>query len=93
MWFKHLVTVADMRKKGSKKAAEPGKRTKRLLLKFTRELTKQKLFVVHVSLHTDSTCTTVIKHWICCDKCGSWFHYRCVGIEFVPERFFCGFCK
>ena len=30
----------------------------------------------------------MIEDWICCDKCGSWLHYRCFGIEFVPERFF-----
>ena len=91
MWFKHLVTVAEMRKKGSKKAARPGKRTKRLL-RFTRELTKQKLFVVH-GKSPYRQYTTVIEDWICCDKCGSLFHYCCVGIEFVPERIFCGFCK
>ena len=80
MGFKHLVTVAEMRKKGSKKAAETRQKNKKAAAEIHKGTKKQKLFVVHVSLHTDSTCTTVIEDWICCDKCGSWFHYRCVGI-------------
>ena len=86
-WFKHLVTVAEMRKKGSKKAAE------------TRQKNKKAAAEIHKGTNEAETLcgackspyrqyTTVIEDWICCDKCGSWFHYRCVGIEFVPERVF-----
>ena len=92
MWFKHLVTVAEMRKKGSKKAAETRQKNKKAAAEIHKGTNEAETFCGACKCAYRQY-TTVIEDWICCDKCGSWFHYRCVGIEFVPERFFCGFCK
>ena len=55
MWFKHLVTVVEMRKKGSKKAAETRQKNKKAAAEIRKGTNEAESFVVHVSLHTDST--------------------------------------
>ena len=92
MWFKHLVTVAEMRKRGSKKAAETRQKNKKAAAEIHKGTNEAETFC-GASKSPYKQYTTVIENWICCDKCGSWFHYRCVRIEFVPERFSCSFCK
>ena len=76
MWFKHLVTVAEMRKKGSKKAAETWQKNKKAAAEIHNGTNEAETFC-GACKSPYRQCTTVIEDWICCDKCGSWFHYRC----------------
>ena len=83
MWFDHLKTIQDNRKRGAEKAA------------MTRRLKKAKekhFFCICGEEYLDLT--DEVQNWIGCDSCANWFHFDCVGVDpnSLPERYVCSQC-
>ena len=38
-------------------------------------------------LHEDET--DEIEQWIACDKCSTWYHWKCVDVVVEPDSFVC----
>lgn len=84
MWFEHLQTISDNRKRGAAKAA------------VTRQLKKLKekcFFFIFGEEYL--SLTDEVQNWIGCDSWSNWFHFECVGInlESLPENFVCSQCS
>ena len=101
IWFSHLATVAENRKRGAQKASE------------TRRSQKKKKSTVHEHEQRQElqepqkpdvcycgVCQTQyieytdeVEKWIECDSCNNWFHYNCVGLITEPNTFICPDCS
>ena len=85
MWFEYLHTIDTSRKRGAARAAA------------TRRKNKQQKRTEHENSKYCAVClapyqefTDVVEDWIDCSKCGSWFHFLCIGIDTssVLQNFF-----
>ena len=82
MWFEHLTTVARNRKRGAEKAAA------------TRRRKREQIHACKCGVcgQVYEELTEEVQNWIACDKCQTWFHFECVGIDCVPQNFLCSLC-
>ncbi len=89
IWFEHLNTVSENRKKGAQKASE------------TRRAKKGK--DIDIGAEEESVAcgccgkmyeeeTSEIQKWIACDQCHVWYHWTCVGLLTEPDTFKCIYC-
>ena len=105
MWFEHLSSVHENRKKGLQKAARARKvktsqcKSKKLKAQGENQQAKQ-------TGATESECCATCQkeepsgfeddsvNWICCDGCASWNHMICVGLscDQVPQHWQCLGC-
>ena len=79
--FKYgLNTIQANRKRGAEKAAAKRQQKK---------LNERHYYCICGEEYVELT--DEIQYWIGCDKCSSWFHYECVGIQpnSISEVFLC----
>ena len=98
IWIDHLTTVAKNRKKGSRKAAETC-RAKH----FTDNEILYNVPDKDEGDDEDGDCgicgilyedeTDEIEQWIACDKCSTWYHWKCVDVVVEPNSFVCNYCE
>ena len=87
IWFDHLHTVSENRKRGAARAAVTRQRKRQ-----TKKQAKEAVCCCGVAYQE---VTESVEDWICCDKCDSWFHFGCAGIDptFIPQNFLCQGCQ
>ena len=87
MWWDHLKTVDENRKRGAAKAAATRRR-------------KQESKQASSSVYHCGICGVIFgvsvedEYWIGCETCDSWFHSDCVNItpQNEPDKFYCSSC-
>ena len=86
IWFQHLLTVQQNRKRGAEKAAAT-RRQKR------GQTTVTVFRCLCGKAYEEETDT--VEQWIECEQCKNWFHFDCVGVNSadIPEHFFCTNCS
>ena len=72
MWFKHLHTVKENRKRGAARSAATRRKNKQ------EKEGRVPTTVLHVEPLTRNLQS--VEDWIGCEMCDSWFHFVCVGI-------------
>ena len=94
MWFDHLNTIQENRKKGAIKAAESRRQKKK-----ATPTSKTKTAGTRESDYQCGVCsipyqefTGTSEQWIGCDKCDTWYHFTCIGISVAPAVFLCREC-
>ena len=81
MYWDHLKTVSDNRKKAAKKAAK------------TRQQKAGKISICcTICRDPYIECTEEVERWIQCDICDGWVHFVCAGLQEEPENFVCEHC-
>ena len=86
LWWDHLKTVADNRKRGAEKAAKSRKEKK-------AAKDEDQVFCI-VCREPFVEFTQHVQSWIQCDCCNGWSHFVCSGVTEVPKaEFFCQLCK
>ena len=90
MWFEHLQTVSDNRKRGAAKAAETRRRNRQASQESSKSQTE---YYCGVCQEPYMDFTDQIEKWIGCEHCNSWFHFVCVGLVSEPEIFICENCQ
>ena len=98
IWIDHLTTVAENRKKGSQKAAKAC-RAKH----FTDNEDLYNVPDKDEGDDEDGHCgicgilyedeTDEIEQWITCNKCSTWYHWKCVDVVVEPDSFVCSYCE
>ena len=73
VWLTHLQSIQLNRKRGAEKAAA------------TRRWRAVSEAPRYICLCGEEylDCTDDVQHWIGCDKCSSWYHCQCVGVDHV----------
>ena len=85
MWWEHLKTVSDNRKKAAVKGAATRDAKKR------EEKNQRSVFCL-VCKDPYIKYTEEIEKWIQCDVCNGWVHFVCADIDEEPEKFLCDHC-
>ena len=90
MWFDHLKTIKENRKRGALRAAETRRKKKNKMAQTVHDVYYCGVCHDQYVEYTDQE-----EMWIGCESCSAWFHFDCVGITAgaVPEEFFCENCK
>jgi len=73
MWFEHLHTMRENRRRGAAKAAETRRRKK-------ADCQSGKTYYCVVCYQEYQEFTESVEKWIGCDLCDRWFHFQCTGI-------------
>ena len=98
MWLQHLSMVQLNRKRGAAKAAITRRKKKEgkpgETVSPPAEGSSAEIYRCGVCSEVYEDETVEEEPWIQCDKCMSWFHGDCVGVNpsRVPDTFFCDFC-
>ena len=83
IWFEHLHTIKQNRKKGAAKAAE----TRRLRAQASKDKGKTTSEYYCGVCHQEYIeFTETEEQWIGCESCDSWFHFVCLGISVAPNE-------
>lgn len=90
MWFDHLQTIRDNRKRGALKAAETRRKKKNRMTKTVHDMYYCGVCHDQYIEYTDQE-----ESCIECESCETWFHFDCVGVApgAVPDTFLCENCK
>ena len=86
IWFEHLHTIKENRRRGAVKAAETRRKNK-------ERKTAVATYHSAVCYEEFQEFTDSVEKWIGCDLCDRWFHFVCIGIVEEPEEFVCEECK
>ena len=90
MWFDHLKTVSENRKRGARKAAETRRQKQRTSAtcdsqqqrtSATRDSQQQSVYFCGTCHGQYKDFTDVQEKWIACESCEVWFHFVCVGLD------------
>ena len=88
MWFEHLHTVKENRKRGAARAAATRRKNKQ------EKEERESSYYCAACRTPYQEFTESVEDWIGCEMCDSWFHFVCVGIDStsVPDKFYCEEC-
>lgn len=96
MWLEHISTVQLNRKRGAAKAAATRRKKKQTGEPVLPPTEKGPAETYRCGVCSEEYEEETVEEelWIQCDKCPSWFHGDCVGINpsKVPENFLCDIC-
>ncbi len=86
IWFEHLQTVSDNRKKCAQKASETRRAKK------GKDRVDDRGVACGCCGNIYEEETEEIQKWIACDHCHVWYHWTCVGLLTEPDTFRCVYC-
>ena len=93
IWFEHLHTIKQNRKKGAAKAAETRRMKARASKEIGNKAKRNNEYYCGVCHEPYIEFTETEEKWIECDGCDTWFHFLCLGISVAPNEFLCNECK
>lgn len=92
MWWEHLKTVADNRKRGAAKAAETRRKRKQ-----SQQSSKKNTILCTICQEPNIEFTDRVELWIQCDFCEGWCHFTCAGLqqgeELEDKEYKCELCS
>ena len=91
MWFDHLNTIHENRRKGAVKAAATRKQKKKKTP--PSEATRESNYQCGLCYMPYQEFTDACELWIGCEICDTWFHFTCLGITTAPDVFLCPKCN
>ena len=96
IWFDHLHTIRENRRKGASKAALTRRKNKPKAATIDPPVeVKESDYQCGVCHTPHQSFTETEEKWIGCDKCDTWYHFTCVGIDChsdEPETYLCSEC-